>query len=182
MAKETSPPAQGQEHAAQAAPAAPGLTLKKMLLIGVPLFVVQLGLVYFLLVKFVAPSPASGAQSSGVPVAEQGEAAGAQGAEPVQRIFLVKDLIVNPAGTNGTRFLLTTIGIEVSTGEGLQELEAKDVQVRDVLNTILTAKGLNELVDVGSRESLRTEIAGKVGEMLRNGNLTNVYFSKFIIQ
>ena len=181
MAKEPSPAGQSQENAGQTASGTSGMNVKKMLIIGVPLFVVQLVIVYVLLVKFVAPQGSSGAENM-EGAAAQGEMGGGHAVAPVQKIFLVKDLIVNPAGTNGTRFLLTTIGIEVSTGEGLQELEAKDVQVRDVLNTILTAKGLNDLVDVGRREDLRAEIAGKVSEMLRNGTLTNVYFSKFIIQ
>jgi flagellar FliL protein len=94
----------------------------------------------------------------------------------------VKDLIVNPAGTNGTRFLLTTVGFEVTTPEGLKELETKDVMVRDALNTILTSKDLATLVNVEGREALRKEIEEKVGSLLRTGTLTNVYFSKFIIQ
>jgi len=97
-------------------------------------------------------------------------------------IYVVKDLIVNPAGTNGTRFLLTTIGFEVTTAEGLKEIEMKDVMVRDALNTILTSKDLVTLVNMEGRESVRKEIAEKVSGMLRNGRLTNVYFSKFIIQ
>ena len=102
--------------------------------------------------------------------------------DPAQRIFVVKDLIVNPAGTNGTRFLLTTIGFEVSSPQAKIELEAKEVQLRDVLNTILTSKGMDDLVDVQKREILRREISAQVGELVRQGNLANVYFSKFIIQ
>jgi flagellar FliL protein len=94
----------------------------------------------------------------------------------------VKDLIVNPAGTNGTRFLLTTIGLEVTTPEALRELESKDVMVRDALNTILTSKDLLTIVNVDGRETIRKEIEKKVGSILRGGVLTNVYFSKFIIQ
>jgi len=81
-----------------------------------------------------------------------------------QNIHVVKDVIVNPAGTNGTRFLLTTIGFEVTTGEGRRELESKDVQVRDMLNSILTSKDLTTLVNADEREPLRQEISQKVGD------------------
>jgi flagellar FliL protein len=64
----------------------------------------------------------------------------------------------------------------------LKEIEGKDVMVRDALNTILTSKDLVTLVNMEGRESVRKEIEEKVGGMLRNGRLTNVYFSKFIIQ
>jgi flagellar FliL protein len=165
------------ENAPQAAP--PGMPLKKMLLIGIPLFLVQLVLVYFVIVKFVAapaPSSPSAGEEHGAPSGQHGEG------ETAQKVMMVKDLIVNPAGTNGTRFLLTTIGFEVSTGDGLKELEAKDLQVRDVLNTILTSKGLDDLVDVSRREELRAEIARQVSPLLTSGNLKHVYFSKFIVQ
>jgi flagellar FliL protein len=166
------------ENAPQPAPS--GMPIKKMLLIGIPLFLVQLVLVYVVIVKFVAAPPASATPSGG---GEHGEPSAAHGeADAGQKIMMVKDLIVNPAGTNGTRFLLTTIGIEVSTGDALKELEAKDLQVRDVLNTILTSKELDDLVDVSRREELRGEIARLVSPLLSSGSLKHVYFSKFIVQ
>ncbi len=173
MAKDTLPTEQPQPPAPAAAPRK--LETKKLILIGVPLFLVQLALVYFLTAKFVAPTATAAPVSPQVPAGEKTE-----GVE--QHIFLIKDLIVNPAGTNGTRFLLTTIGVQVSTPEAAKELETKEVQVRDVLNTILTSKGLGELVSPELREKLRLEIAGRIGAMLKTGKLENVYFSKFIIQ
>jgi flagellar FliL protein len=177
MAKETTPPDQAKQPQQAAAPAAPqGVTPMKLVIIGVPVFLVQLAVVYFLVSKFVSPSSAA-AQSEPAKTAEQKETA-----EQAKSIFVVKDVIVNPAGTNGTRFLLTTVGFEINGAEREKEVEKKEVQVRDVLNTILTSKGLDELVSPEQREQLRKEIFQKVGEMLPAGTLTNVYFSKFIIQ
>jgi flagellar protein FliL len=177
MAKETTPPDQAKQPQQAAAPAAPqGVTPMKLVIIGVPVFLVQLAVVYFLVSKFVAPSSAA-AQSEPAKTAEQKETS-----EQPKSIFVVKDVIVNPAGTNGTRFLLTTVGFEINGAEREKEVEKKEVQVRDVLNTILTGKGLDELVSPEQREQLRKEIFQKVGEMLPAGTLTNVYFSKFIIQ
>jgi len=173
MAKETQPPEPAKP--AQPAPPAQAFTPVKLAMIGVPLFLVQLAVVYFLVVKFVAPGAAAPAGGP-AKAAEQKETADAKS------IFVVKDVIVNPAGTNGTRFLLTTVGFEISGVEREKELEQKEVQVRDVLNTILTSKGLEDLAGNEQREALRKEILQKVGAMLPAGTLTNVYFSKFIIQ
>ena len=49
-------------------------------------------------------------------------------------------------------------------------------------NTILTSKDLATLVNVEGRAALRKEIEEKVGAFIHSGVLTNVYFSKFIIQ
>jgi flagellar protein FliL len=190
MAKTTVPPEQTAPPAAEAAPAQK-LSIKKLIMFGVPVFLVQIVLVYFLITKVLAPSThaAPGTEDSKSETKSEGEKGGhgsdkkGEGGESAEgSIYVVKDLIVNPAGTNGTRFLLTTIGFAITTAEGLKEIEGKDVMVRDALNTILTSKDLVTLVNMEGRESVRKEIEEKVGGMLRNGRLTNVYFSKFIIQ
>jgi flagellar FliL protein len=184
MAKESP-----MEQSAQAGPAVKAekkpLISKKLILFGVPVFLVQLIVVYFVVGKFVAPSANSAKEGGKTEESKEHAKAGEgeAGGEPaVQNIFVVKDMIVNPAGTNGTRFLLTTVGFEISNAEGKKELENKEVQVRDALNTVLTSKALDELIDVSLREELRVEISQKVGDLVKSGNLTNVYFSKFIIQ
>jgi flagellar protein FliL len=182
--------AKQEEAAAPAAKAAGGgISIKQLLMFGVPVFVVICGLMIWLLPKFLGP-PAAGspekpaaAESKGHGEKSEGHEGGEGeegGAEP--NIYIVKDVILNPAGTNGTRFLLTTVGFEVSNAEAKKEIEAKDVQVRDALNTILTAKSLTTLSLPENRDSIRQEIAERVGKLLRTGELTSVYFSKFIIQ
>jgi len=178
MAKDLTPQNQPSTQNSENAPkaSAPSFFSKKLLMIGIPIFVVQLAVVYFLMAKLVL------APAHSEPAAAKTEEENQKAESATQNIFLIKDIIVNPAGTNGTRFLLTTVGVEVSTPEAQQELEKKEVQVRDLLNSILTSKGLTELVSTEQRELLRGEISKKIGEMLRTGKLKNVYFSKFIIQ
>lgn len=174
MAKEQTSAQKEQEPSTEPVPAQPFVT-KKMLMIGIPVILVEALLVYFLTAMFVVPRMAGGTEDA----AEAGKAAALP---PEPQIFVVNDLIVNPAGTNGTRFLLTTVGFEVSTPEARADLEKKELQVRDLLNSILTAKGLDSLVDVRHREGLRREITDRMRAMLKNGQPQQVYFSKFIIQ
>jgi flagellar FliL protein len=162
-----------------------GVSMRKLLLFGIPVFIVQLGVVYFVITRVFAPSVSSSHDNIAAAASRGtgGKTAGEYiGWTDEMSIYVVKDIIVNPAGTNGTRFLLTTVGFEVSSSEARKELEAKDVQLRDMLNTILTSKDLVTLSMVEQREPLRKEIASKVAAMLQRGTLNNVYFSKFIIQ
>ena len=177
MAKDSTAPDQKPETSATTPPlAAKSFSMKKVLMFGVPIFVVQVVLLYFLATKFIFPANTTQAAEKKVePTSEKKE-------EPVRQVYVVSDLIVNPAGTNGTRFLLTTIGVEVDSPQTKIELEKKDIQVRDALISILTSKGLDQLGKVEQREILRGEIAAKVGEMLKSGKPKNVYFGKFIIQ
>ncbi|HUI29759.1 MAG TPA: flagellar basal body-associated FliL family protein [Candidatus Acidoferrales bacterium] len=105
------------------------------------------------------------------------------GADPsFDHVYIVKDLIVNPAGTNGLRFLLTTVGLEVTSEETVKELEKRDVQIHDSIIGILSSKTLPELDEAVSRDSLKISIKSQVNKELMTGSVINVYFSKFIIQ
>jgi flagellar protein FliL len=181
MAKDAAPLDAKPEAAQADAPAASkGFSFKKVLIFGVPIFLVQVVIIYFIVTKFVFPSSAS------EPKAEEKKTEHAEGEkkeeEIARQVYVVSDLIVNPAGTNGTRFLLTTVGVEVDSSRTKEELEKKDIQVRDALITILTSKSLDELGRPEQRDVLRSQIAAKIGEMLVSGKPKNVYFGKFIIQ
>ncbi len=156
----------------------PAFSPKKLIIFGIPVFLIQFVMVYFLTVKFIAPANTSQDVSPGGEKKPSGE----KGIEEEHQVFLLKEVLVNPAGTNGTRFLLTSIGFEVASPEAKQEMEKKEVEVRDIMNTILTNKTLAELVDFQKRELIRSEIAQKASKLLKSGALKKVYFSKFIIQ
>ncbi len=159
---------------AQIPAASPSISLQKILMIGVPIFILQVIVIYFLMAKFIA-KPAVSSE----PTSSSGKTA-TESADP--NLFVVKDIIINPAGTSGSRFLLATIGIDVSSPDALQELTKKEVQVRDVLNTVLTEKTLPQLIDITQHEQLRMEIGKKIGDIIVSGKVKNIYFSKFIIQ
>jgi flagellar FliL protein len=177
MAKENAPQ-EAQAVAAAAPKAAGSIPFTKLIMIGVPVFIVQFALIYFLTAKFLV-NPSHGGPVPAVEKTEENKEK--EGKESAVEVYVIKDIIINPAGTNGTRFLLTTIGVEVSNAEARAEIEKKDMQVRDALNTILTTKGLAELNGLG-RDHLRTEILEKLSELVKSGKIKNVYFSKFIIQ
>ena len=179
MAKETAPvdPKAQQTPPAAAPEPKKGFTLKKILMIGGPILLVQLVVVYFLITRFFAPAAAQNLPAKGTAAEEK-----KSGEEQTPQIVVIKDVIINPAGTNGSHLLVTTIGLEVPSVEAKTELEQKEVQTRDVLVTILTGKHMDELTTPEQKELLREEIHQKINKMLKTGPLNKVYFSKFILQ
>lgn len=165
-----------------------GMPMSKMLMIGGGVFVLQIVIVYFLITIFVVPKMSSGdsqktknehtKNADGV----EENASAEEVKNPGKYVFAVKDIIINPAGTGGARFLLATVGIEVADEEELKAIEGKDVLVRDALNTIFGAKTLEQLDDQTNREALRKEIKTALNKTLRPEKVHQVYFSKFIIQ
>jgi flagellar FliL protein len=180
MAKEAAPTDLKAQQAATTTAPTPNKSplMKKILMIGGPILVVQIVLIYFIVGKFLAPKSADASQGAAASAHEEKKGED----ELASQVVVVKDVIVNPAGTNGTRFLVTTIGLEVPTTEAKTELEQKEVQTRDILTTILAGKRLEELTSPQQKEELREEIHQRVDKILKSAKLKNVYISKFIIQ
>jgi flagellar FliL protein len=169
-----------------------GGMMKKLLIYGIPAFLVQLVVIYFLTAKFVVPMTAHQVSGSSPEHSKAGttesngnepdDVAKDDGDAKESHIYVIKDMIINPAGTNGQRYLLSTIAFNVSTEEALRDFEKKEMAVRDMLNSILTSKSMEQLIDVTQREGLRTEIAKQAKGLVNHGTVTSVYFSKYIIQ
>jgi flagellar FliL protein len=191
MAEDTQAPEQSEKKEEKKS----GGTMKKLLIFGVPAFLVQLVVIYFLTAKFVVPMTlqsqigkiakheTKNEHTDGEETTdEETEAEEEESAPKVQQVYVVKDLIINPAGTNGQRYLLTTIAFNVSSESALKELEGKELLVRDMLNSILTSKTMDQLIDVAQREALREEIQKRAKEILSRGKVKGVYFSKYVVQ
>lgn len=177
-APEEAPPQAG------AAPSPKSLSLVMMIGIGAAVFLLQTVVVYLLIVFVLVPkmSGGEGAHEKGAKTEQSTEDASSASGATGTYVFVVKDLIINPAGTGGTRFLLTTVGVETVNEEELKSIEKKDVLVRDVLNTILASKTVETLDDQTRREALRREIRDSLQKSVRPEKISQVYFSKFIIQ
>ena len=97
-------------------------------------------------------------------------------------IDLVSDLVVNPAGTDGTRYLCTTVALETIVPDVSEEIKSREAQIRDVLIEILSKRSIGDLADLGTRDQLRGEIRAGVNGLLTSGEVVGVYFSNFVLQ
>ncbi|MBU1701715.1 MAG: flagellar basal body-associated FliL family protein [Candidatus Eisenbacteria bacterium] len=101
---------------------------------------------------------------------------------PPSLIHSVDEIIVNPAGTSGRRFLKVGVTFELE-GEGVvEEMAARNPQIRDLLIREFSSRGLEEAVDPVLREEIRESILIKVNEILVNGKALNLYFTDYIVQ
>ncbi len=92
------------------------------------------------------------------------------------------DLILNPAGTDGSRFLVLSLALELREGSSLSDIEARDPELRDVILTLLSAKTVQELADVTLRPALREELRTRLNELLGGDQVVRLYLPRFVIQ
>jgi len=95
--------------------------------------------------------------------------------EPVE-VLNVSDLIVNPAGTGGRRYLKVAAAIEVRPEKDKKAKKSEsqaaglvDVQVRDLLIRELSARNLDELTDPTAKEETRQSLLAELNELLGEG-------------
>ena len=98
-----------------------------------------------------------------------------------QHIYSVDDLIINPAGTNGQRLLLLSVGFGVSTEESKKVLEENEIVIKDKILSAMSKKSLSLLSKVEMKDSLKVEIADKINSALPDAKIKNVYFSKYVL-
>ncbi|AFN75369.1 Flagellar basal body-associated protein FliL [Melioribacter roseus P3M-2] len=156
----------------------------KILVIGLPLFIVQLVAVYFITANILLPKIQS---HYAVPTEEHAQsgdssASESEGVEFGKFIYVVDDLIINPAGTDGKRLLLASIGFDIATEQNKKELEEKEVLVKDAIISVMGSKDMTQLSNALYRDSLKIQISDQIKQLMPDVKINNIYFSKYILQ
>jgi flagellar FliL protein len=126
----------------------------------------------------LAPSASSAGADSTVRDAEpHQEAAEAKG--PMLRM---ENIIVNPAGSQGTRFLMATVAVQVPDEAARARLQSREVELRDTLVATLESQTLEALTRPGAREGLKRSLAEAVQPFVGRGTRVRVYLPQFVIQ
>lgn len=97
-------------------------------------------------------------------------------------VHTLETFIVNLADERGTRYLKTRLGLELSRPEVAREIEQRLPQVRDAILTILSTKAFEDIRSLEGKHQLRAEIAATINLLLVSGEVTNIYFTEFVVQ
>ena len=94
----------------------------------------------------------------------------------------VRHIVVNPYGTNGRRFLAMDMSLGVSSRSVIGELDDKDAQLRDKINTFLSRKTVAELTNIVSKRKIKKDLMNMLNRMLERGEVNEIYFTKYVLQ
>lgn len=137
-----------------------------------------------------AAHSAAGADSETVdPAAEGGDAHGAAAEEggkageaAAPPVLLLENLVLNPANSGGSRYLLMSIAIEGTNAKAVAAMTARDAEVRDLILSTLGRKTVDELSDVTARDAIKAELIAAVQERFGKTSVKQLYFPQFVIQ
>jgi flagellar FliL protein len=168
----------------------PTLALAIRTLVILAIIVADASAAYFLVVKALAPRLTEARvvrelTPPPVPGVEPGtgEAGTLEGEVPaVGTITPIADIVINPSGTAGKRYLCATVALEAIEAPLVEEIKSREPQIRDLLIEILSRRTVDDLSSLQARENIRLEIEESVNDLLVNGDVVGVYFSNFVLQ
>ncbi|MCA2004999.1 MAG: flagellar basal body-associated FliL family protein [Ignavibacterium sp.] len=167
----------------------------KLLIIGLPLFIVQLVAVYFITANILIPKDHNSGNKENINQQQTAEVQKENKTEENtnspetesnitigENIFNLEDIIVNPAETNGKTLALASLGFDLKTPEAKKTMEEKVIIVKDAVITLLSSKTVPQLSNAAYRDTLKSEMIRDLSKKLPGVGINNIYFSKFIIQ
>lgn len=157
----------------------------KILVMGIPVFIIQLVAVYFITANILMKKIESRAagEGKGNQAGQVSDSTGKQQkVELGKYIYSIDDIIVNPAGTDGKRLLLASVGIDLKQDAMINDLKTREALVKDVIISTLSSKDVDQLNSTTYRDTLKTEISGQLVHLIPSVGINTIYFSKFILQ
>jgi flagellar FliL protein len=127
----------------------------------------------------------AGPMLAGKPAGEAAKEAEAEAAaeDAVPKpVYQIDNLVLNPAGTEGTRFLMATVAVQVPDEAAMALLKERDLELRDAVLRVLGTKSVQELADVSRRDSLKVELFHVLAEQLPGKTVREIYLPQFVIQ
>ena len=129
--------------------------------------------------EHAAPAAEAKAEGKGEKGGKEGKE-GKEGGNPATYEF--QNLVVNLAGTMGTRYLKTTF-IVTGTDAHIKEIfETQKAKLTDITLNVLSSLSLADLEEPGAKNVLREKLVLTYNQALGKKVAEQVYFSDFVVQ
>lgn len=132
----------------------------------------------------VAPRLVSGSAAVADSTGEAGEAQhgeGEKGEAAAPKLVKLENIIVNPAGSQGSRFLMASVVLAVETDKLEADLHTRDAELRDKITTVLEVMTMAQLTAPGARDTVKARVSAMVGGMVGKQKF-KVFLPQFVIQ
>jgi flagellar protein FliL len=134
--------------------------------------------------KLTLAAPADGAVAAdAAPAAPSaGDKKDAKGTPIAPPTYKFDNMVVNLAGTMGTRYLKTTFIVSGSDPKLEADFEDKKAQLTDVTLNVLSSLTLADLEEPGAKNVLREKLVNAYNQALGSKIAEQVWFSDFVVQ
>jgi flagellar FliL protein len=136
-----------------------------------------------------AKAGAAGAKKADAPAAKKADAPAAKKADPQGAKgggggegYKFENVVVNLAGTMGTRYLKATFLITGERPDLAERFAQAKPQLTDITLAVLSSLTLADLEEAGFKNILRERLLASYNQALGSKVAENLYFSEFVVQ
>jgi flagellar FliL protein len=95
--------------------------------------------------------------------------------------YQMDQLVVNPANTNGRRYLMVEISLELNI-EHIPLIETSNPRVKQELIETFSRRTVSQLTTPRERDVLRKEVVEIINSSIGETSVQNLYFTKYVLQ
>jgi flagellar FliL protein len=119
-------------------------------------------------------SGATGSAAKPAPAPAQNQAPG--------ELHELPGFVVNLARSSRTRYLKTTVQLELNGKPMVKKAKERQPQLRDALIILLSNQSVEGLQTMQGKYELKRQMVARLNNLLGDGAVRNVYFTEFVIQ
>lgn len=97
-------------------------------------------------------------------------------------IYQVDNLVMNPAGSGGSHFLLMSVALQLKDASSLEVIKGRDAELRDAILRLFSRKTSDQIADISARDQFASELMAVLDRMFGAGTVAKIYFPQFVIQ
>ncbi len=102
--------------------------------------------------------------------------------EPEPIHYTLEELIVNPAGSNGQRFLVVELSLELRNEKHAELIEKNKEKIKHNMLEVLSSRSVAQLNKFEEREILRNELAEITNDAIGVHSVRNLYYTRYVMQ
>ena len=146
--------------------------------IAVFVFMAAIGGGFFLLWSKMSQMNVAGTEAAATEEGTEGE----EEPDTIGPMYSLDSFVVNLAEAGGNRYLRVTMELELADEMLRSELDQRLPQVRNAMLMILPSKRPDEINTVDGKLALRDQLIDELNSFMTSSEITNIYFTEFVIQ
>ena len=159
-----------------------GSTKKKKIIFMAVIVFIQALISFLLITLLFKPPSLSGEAGDKLSQCKNDDQGKIEHQSIVGEIFLIEDLVINPAGTRGRRFVSFSIGIELNEGRKVDEIKKREAKICDAIISLFVKKRFYEFTEISNRENIRRQMFEAIKKIMPEDMVRQIYITKFILQ
>jgi flagellar FliL protein len=126
--------------------------------------------------------PAAAAATTGASKTGGKDSVEAKKGDAPPPIYQIDNLVMNPAASGGSHFLLMSVALQLKDAGSLETLKGRDAELRDAILRLFSRKTIDQISDISARDQFSSDLMGVLNKMFGDSTVTKIYFPQFVIQ